>query len=199
MFEKQIIIDARGHLLGRLASAVAKELLSGQTVVVVRCEGINISGSFYRNKLKYKDFLNKRCPVHPRRGPFHFRAPSRIFWRVVRGMLPHKLPRGAEALKRLKTFDGIPTPYSTSKRVVVPAALKVIRLKPNRKFCTVGRISYEMGWKFRDVVEDLEAKRRVKSAAFYKAKKEAAQAQAKAVAGSAEIKKIDATLAQYGY
>lgn len=29
MFEKLIVIDARGHLLGRLASYVAKQLLSG--------------------------------------------------------------------------------------------------------------------------------------------------------------------------
>lgn len=29
MFYKQIVIDAKGHLLGRLASYVAKQLLSG--------------------------------------------------------------------------------------------------------------------------------------------------------------------------
>ena len=38
MFEKEIIIDGKGHLLGRLASIVAKELMCGQKVVVVRCE-----------------------------------------------------------------------------------------------------------------------------------------------------------------
>ena len=32
-------------------------------------------------------------------------------WRVIRGMLPHKLKRGAEALDRLKVFDGMPAPY----------------------------------------------------------------------------------------
>jgi large subunit ribosomal protein L13Ae len=40
MFEKEVIIDGRGHLLGRLASVVAKELLNGQRVVVVRCDKI---------------------------------------------------------------------------------------------------------------------------------------------------------------
>lgn len=29
MFHRQIVIDAKGHLLGRLASYVAKQLLSG--------------------------------------------------------------------------------------------------------------------------------------------------------------------------
>ena len=56
---KPIVIDARGHLLGRLASIVAKTCLQGQRVVVVRCEGLNISGSFYRNKLKYLDYLGQ--------------------------------------------------------------------------------------------------------------------------------------------
>jgi len=53
MFEKLVIVDAKDHLMGRLASVVAKQLLNGQRVVVVRCELINISGSLFRNRLKY--------------------------------------------------------------------------------------------------------------------------------------------------
>lgn len=41
--------------MGRLASTVAKQLLSGQKIVVVRCEAINISGGFFRAK----------CIAHP--------------------------------------------------------------------------------------------------------------------------------------
>jgi ribosomal protein L13 len=32
MFEKVIVIDARAHLLGRLASVVAKQLLNGKAL-----------------------------------------------------------------------------------------------------------------------------------------------------------------------
>jgi large subunit ribosomal protein L13Ae len=39
------VIDGRDHLLGRLCSIVAKELLAGQTIVIVRCDEICISGS----------------------------------------------------------------------------------------------------------------------------------------------------------
>lgn len=46
-----IVIDGKGHLLGRLASIISKQILSGQKIVVVRCEEINISGSFFRNKV----------------------------------------------------------------------------------------------------------------------------------------------------
>ena len=52
--------------------------------------------------VKYLKYLKLRCNVNPKRGPFHFRAPSRIFFHTVRGMVPHKTKRGMEALNRLK-------------------------------------------------------------------------------------------------
>ncbi len=55
--------------------------------------------------VKYLRYLNLRCNVNPKRGPFHFRAPSRIFFHTVRGMVPHKTKRGAEALNRLKASN----------------------------------------------------------------------------------------------
>jgi hypothetical protein len=67
-------------------------------------------------------------------------------------MIPHKTSRGAAALERLKTFEGIPPPYDTQKRMVVPQALRVLRLKPGRKYCTVGRLGHEFGWKYQDVI-----------------------------------------------
>merc|ERR1712226_382823 len=81
--KKAIVIDGKGHLLGRLASVVAKAVLQGEKVVVLRTEQINISGNFFRSKLKYLSFLRKRCNVNPARGPYHHRAPSRIFFRAV--------------------------------------------------------------------------------------------------------------------
>ncbi|EFO20746.2 60S ribosomal protein L13a [Loa loa] len=171
LIDKPIVIDGKDHLLGRLASVIAKQLLLGQKIIVVRCEDIAISGNFHRSKLKFMSFLRKRCNVKPARGPYHFRAPSRIFWRTVRGMLPHKTHRGKAALLRLKAFDGIPQPYDRVKRQVHPAALRHLALKPRRKYCTVGRLAHEVGWQYRDVVAKLEAKRKVKSAAFYEHKK----------------------------
>jgi hypothetical protein len=67
-------------------------------------------------------------------------------------MIPHKTARGTAALERLKTFEGIPPPYDKQKRVVVPQALRVLRLKPGRKYCTVGRLGHEFGWKYQDVI-----------------------------------------------
>ena len=55
-------------------------------------------------------------------------------------------------MERLKVFEGVPPPYDKKKRMVVPQALRVLRLKPGRKYCTVGRLSHEVGWKYQDVV-----------------------------------------------
>lgn len=67
-------------------------------------------------------------------------------------MIPHKTARGAAAMERLKVFEGVPPPYDTKKKMVVPQALRVLRLQPGRKYCTVGRLSHEVGWKYQDVV-----------------------------------------------
>ena len=56
-----------------------------------------------------------------------------LFLLLFAGMVPHKTPRGKEALKRLKVFEGIPPPYDKRKRLVIPSALKVLRLNPCRK------------------------------------------------------------------
>lgn len=197
MFEKTIIIDGKGHLLGRLASVVAKELLRGQKIVVVRCEAINISGSLFRNQLKFADFLKKTRNSNPRRGHIHFRSPARIFWRTLRGMTPHKTARGAAALGRLKVFEGIPHPYDEKKRMVVPNALKVLRLRNFRKFCVLGDLAAKVGWSKADVVAKLETQRKEKSKKFYEAKQKKLAARNKADKG--EAAKINAELAKYGF
>ncbi|KOS46893.1 hypothetical protein ACN38_g2179 [Penicillium nordicum] len=196
----KVVIDGKGHLLGRLASTVAKQLLSGQKIVVVRCEALNISGEFFRAKLKYHAYLRKMTRFNPTRGgPFHFRAPSRILYKAIRGMMPHKTARGAAALERLKVFEGVPPPYDKKKRVVVPQALRVLRLRPGRKYCTVGRLSHEVGWKYQDVVSRLEERRKVKSKAYYERKKAARRVLAKAEQGANVDSKTKTQLAQYGY
>ncbi|TPX12866.1 uncharacterized protein E0L32_006746 [Thyridium curvatum] len=196
----QVVIDAKGHLLGRLASIVAKQLLNGQKIVVVRCEALNISGEFFRAKLKYHAYLRKITRYNPTRGgPFHFRAPSRIFYKTVRGMIPHKTARGAAALERLKVFEGVPPPYDKAKKMVVPQALRVLRLQPGRKYCTVGRLSHEVGWKYQDVVARLEERRKAKGAAYYERKKLAARQLSEAKKNAKVDQKTAKALESLGY
>ncbi|OAV96621.1 hypothetical protein PTTG_06040 [Puccinia triticina 1-1 BBBD Race 1] len=194
-----IVIDGKGHLLGRLASIVAKQAISGQKVVVVRCEEINVSGSFFRLKLRWADHMHKRHLVNPKKsGPFHHRAPSRILYKAIRGMIPHKTARGAAALQRLKLFEGMPPPYDRKKKMVVPQALRVLRLKPGRKWCTIKRLSHEYGWGYKDVVDTLEAKRKVKAQAFHERKVALLKAR-KQVAAQDATQTVQSQLAALGY
>merc|ERR1712186_159122 len=152
-----------------------------------------MSGSLYRAKLKYANFKRKATNSNPSHGPFHFRAPAKILWRTIRGMVPHKTARGAPALDRLKSFEGIPHPYDRKKRMVIPHCLKVLRLKPERHFCKLGDLSKEVGWKHQGLVDRLESQRKVKSGVFYKKKMATAKAKQAALKGvqvSAEDAKI---------
>ncbi|GAQ87543.1 60S ribosomal protein L13A family [Klebsormidium nitens] len=200
VIKKRVLIDARHHMLGRLASIIAKELLNGQRVVVVRTEEIAVSGGLVRQKMKYLRFLRKRMNTKPSKGPHHFRSPARILWRTIRGMIPHKTKRGAEALERFKAFEGIPAPYDRMKRFVVPDALKVLRLQPGHKYCLLGKLSEEVGWHHSATIKELEEKRKAKSAAFYTKKKELVQLRLKATKNAAKaLEPMEKVLAPLSY
>ena len=69
--------------------------------------------------------------------------------------------------------------------MVVPEALRVLRLKPGRKYCTVKRLSHEVGWGYKDVVDRLEEKRKIKAQAFHERKRAAIKLRQKAVGDAA--------------
>ncbi|KAL6582470.1 Large ribosomal subunit protein uL13x [Orobanche minor] len=176
----EVVVDGRNHMLGRLASTLAKEILNGQRVSVVRSEEICLSGGLVRQKMKYERFLRKRMNTKPSHGPIHFRAPSKILWRTIRGMIPHKTKRGEAALARLKVYEGVPPPYDKIKRMVIPDALKVLRLQAGHKYCLLGRLSSEVGWNHYDTIRELEKKRKERSQARYEMKKQLIKLRVKA-------------------
>ncbi|MEM0476156.1 MAG: 50S ribosomal protein L13 [Candidatus Aenigmatarchaeota archaeon] len=105
---KEIVIDAKDKIAGRLASFVAKELLKGNKVIVLNVEKAIISGD---KEAIIKEFKKKRERGDPYKGPFYPKYPDEIFRRIVKGMLPYKKHRGKIALKNLKIFYGIPEEY----------------------------------------------------------------------------------------
>merc|ERR1712196_630986 len=140
--------------------------------------------------------------TNPTKGPIHYRAPGRILWRAIRGMIPHKTARGAAAMERLKSFEGVPPPFDKLKRVVVPEALKVIRLKPGRNNCRLGDLATQVGWRHDALVQKLETKRKASSSAFYRKKKAVAKLTKKAeetVKATPAIKALNPLLSQYGF
>lgn len=156
--------------------------------------------SVTRNRTKYAQFRNKRMNTNPGKGPFHFKSPAMMVWRTIRGMVHQKTARGQEALARLSTFEGIPAPYDKKKRVVVPAAMRIMRLKAERDHTVIGVLADSVGWKHKELLGRLEAKRKEESKDFYTKKKEKAALKRKAEAACAgELAKVNAVLADAGY
>ena len=67
------------------------------------------------------------------------------------------------------------------------------------QFCSLGRLSHDVGWKYQDVIETLEAKRKVKAQDFYNKTVVKAKAVAEAEkAVVAKTKPIDAQMEAFG-
>jgi large subunit ribosomal protein L13 len=134
-----IIVDAKGLILGRLASNVAKLLLQGETVIILNAEKAAISGKKQQIVQEAKAFLEVG---HPRKGPLHPRRPDKIVSRTVRGMLPRRKPKGVEAYKRLRVYLGAPLEFEDKKIQTIPEA-SADKLKS--PYITVGELAKEIG------------------------------------------------------
>lgn len=118
-----MIINGEGHVLGRLASVISKNLLNGEEVVVLNAEKIMITGNKDWAYAKYKQRVDRASISNPRDlGPKYPRRPDDIFRRTVRGMLPFKKAKGRSAYKGLKAFVGVPSEYADAEIVNVPEA-----------------------------------------------------------------------------
>jgi len=138
--ENAIIIDAKGLILGRMASIIAKRLLQGESIIVLNAEKTAISGKRLQIVKEAKTFLEVG---HPRKGPYHPRRPDRIVRRTIRGMLPWKKPKGRQAYKRLKVYLGAPKEFDGKETQTI---LDASAEKLKSPYITVGELAKEIGW-----------------------------------------------------
>jgi len=138
--EHTTVIDAKGLVLGRMASVVAKRLLQGETITIVNAEKAVITGKRSSVIGKAKAFLEVG---HPRKGPYHSRRPDRIVRETVRGMLPRRKPKGQQAYKRLKVFLNVPQELKDKEAQTIPE-VNVEKLKC--PYITIGEMAKEIGW-----------------------------------------------------
>jgi len=141
------IIDGEGHILGRLASTVAKRLLKGETIIIVNAEKIVVSGKRRRVVDSYKLLFKVKTLKNPYKGGIRRpRSPENIVRRAIRGMLPYSKPKGRNAYRRLRVFLGVPPELKEKvKEFERIEDADVSRL--GREYVTVKDIAIEMGWK----------------------------------------------------
>jgi large subunit ribosomal protein L13 len=138
------VIDGSEHIMGRLATYVAKEVLDGQDVVVLNAEKIVITGRKEEILDEYKHKRDIGVSGPRRKGPFFPRMPDRIFRRTVRGMIPYQHPRGRAAYRRLKVFIGVPESMRGAKATRIPKAVD----KGSTRRVYLGEVSRMLGAKF---------------------------------------------------
>lgn len=138
--EQTVVVDAKGLILGRMASTIAKRLLQGENIIIMNAEKAVISGK----RLSRIKEAKKRLEVgHPKKGPFHPRRPEEIVRRTIKGMLPRRKPKGQQAYRRLKVFVDVPQELKETETQTIPDARSE---KLKCPYITVGKLAKEIGW-----------------------------------------------------
>ncbi len=135
------VIDATGHVVGRLSSFVAKRLLDGEEIHIVNSEKAIITGDSDRI---FREYQEMRDIGSQRKGPFYPKMPDRILKRTVRGMLPYQKPRGREALKRLRVHIGVPLELKKEELERIEKACEIT----TPHYMELSELSRKLGAKF---------------------------------------------------
>ena len=131
-----MIVDATDLIVGRLATFVAKQALLGEQVDIVNSEKAVVSGSKKDVLAKY---LRKVQMGNITKGPFLHRSADRLLRRSIRGMLPYKQSKGADAFKRIMCHIGTPKKFEGQESKTIENAQS--KKLPNYKYITLKEIS----------------------------------------------------------
>jgi large subunit ribosomal protein L13 len=136
-----IIINAENKILGRLATFAAKKALLGEEVAIVNSNKAIITG----NKASIFKHYKRKFDLGTHKGPIIHRSSDKIVKRTIRGMLPYKQAKGAEAYKRIKCYIGLPKEFEGKELVDLKDA-DISRMN-NLKYVAVETVSKFLGGK----------------------------------------------------
>ena len=120
------IVDAEGKTLGRLASEIAHRLRgkhkpeytphvdTGDYIVVVNAEKIQVTGNKAKDKIYYKHtgYVGNLKSISFEK--LIDKAPERVLQTAVKGMLP-KNPLGRKMFSKLKVYAGEAHPHAAQQ------------------------------------------------------------------------------------
>jgi len=111
------VVDATGKTLGRLASEIARRLRgkhkaeytphvdTGDYIVVINAEKVAVTGNKEQDKTYYHHTGFPGGIKGITLGKLREKAPERILYNAVKGMIPHN-PLGRACLRKLKIYVG---------------------------------------------------------------------------------------------
>ncbi len=116
----EITIDAKNAIMGRLFTYVAKQALLGNTLHIVNCEHMVISG---RAEVIRERYYKRMFDLGmPNKGPHISRLPDKFAKRMIRNMVPYKQQRGKDALARIRFHIGVPAAFKDATFTALPHA-----------------------------------------------------------------------------
>lgn len=120
------LVDANGQNLGRLASRIAAVLLgkhkpnftpgmdTGDYMVVINCERVQVTGKKLDDKFYYRYSLYPSGLTATSLRDQLDKHPDRVITRAVWGMLPHN-KFGRQIIKKLKVYAGPDHPHKAQQ------------------------------------------------------------------------------------
>ncbi len=140
------VIDAKGAVVGRLASHTAKLALDGKSVSIINIGDSVITGDSIKIEEKYlarRHLHNKSNPENSVKWP---RRPDLLFKKIVSGMLPKHSPRQKLALSRIKVYLGHPHGLAVEPKPDPKAGHRKI----TAKYITLTQLCNQLGWKINE-------------------------------------------------
>ena len=119
---KELIIDASGGILGRIASHAAKQSLFGKKIYIVNCNEALITGGKANIINKYKHARSRGGSAQ--KGPFLTKNPEKIMKRAVRGMLSYTQGRGLAAYRRVICYNIVPQELENREKILLKREIK---------------------------------------------------------------------------
>ena len=136
-----IVIDGENSVLGRLSTEVAQKALNGEQIHIINAEKVIITGNPVRIAQKYKQRRKIKDSAKPEKSPKLPRRPDLFVKKSIRGMLPRKTKRGAQAYRRIKAHIGTPANLEKTEKI------KTAQHKESRtKNITVLELCKQLGW-----------------------------------------------------
>ena len=140
--KKEVVIDGKDLILGRMGSLIAKRLLMGENITIVNCKDIILIG---KKKFLINKYKGKRENNVIKKGPYFHRNSSDIVKRSIRTMLPYRNERGIRALKNLKCYGSVPSTLIKTEKEVLTSAK--VNFDSVFYYTKVGEISEVLGGK----------------------------------------------------
>ena len=125
-----IVVDASEHTLGRLAAVIAHRLRgkhkptftphvdTGDFVIVINAEQINVTGNKERDKVYYRHSGYPGGIKQRTLKELRAKHPERIIELAVKGMLPRN-PLGRAMFRKLKVYSGAEHPHAAQQPLAV--------------------------------------------------------------------------------